>query len=101
MKENLLLRSSPASTLRTPANRPPDSMFPKPTYSVSSLIADGIYYIALNLSHMSKRYASHRVHLNIPSNSSIPRWISFSCFASSARISFGARCSITSYTTSL
>ena len=40
-------------------------------------------------------------HLSIPSNSFIPRWISSSSFARSARISLGARCSIISCTTSL
>ena len=43
----------------------------------------------------------HTGHFRLPSNSVIPRWISFSSFASSARISFGGRCSTASYSTSL
>ena len=40
-------------------------------------------------------------HSSIPSSSFISRWISSSSFASSARISFGARCSTATCTTSL
>ena len=40
-------------------------------------------------------------HFSIPSNSFIPRWISSSSLTRSARISFGARWSIASCTTSL
>src|ERR1700688_44541 len=40
-------------------------------------------------------------HFSIPSSSFIPRWISSSSFASSARISLGGRCSISSCTISL
>ena len=54
-----------------------------------------------DLCKSARGHSAPPAHPSIPSSSFIPRWISSSSFASSARISFGGRCSTSSCTTSL